>query len=250
MVASNAATKRVAVKSNPVKGQTVKGQAARGAAGKSAVRLSIGQVIEQLKTDFADLSASKLRFLEDQGLVIPERTASGYRKYSQSHVERLRLVLTLQRDHYLPHKKIQEILTDFDEGRDPVIPGTAGSNFSAILTSRRVLTRDELIRATGVSYSLLAEAISAGLLPASDVFTPDATVQLTALQRLSEVGVTPRHLRGMRLAAEKDAELINQAVQLRAGTAGKDARHDQALQLAELLDTVRSGVVRQTLRRS
>ena len=65
MVASNSATKRVAVKSNPVKGQTVKGQSARGAAGKSAVRLSIGQVIEQLKTDFADLSASKLRFLED-----------------------------------------------------------------------------------------------------------------------------------------------------------------------------------------
>src|SRR5690606_34001308 len=110
--------------------------------------LSIGQVLAQLQEDFADLTPSKLRFLEDQGLVEPERTKSGYRKFSQEHVERIRLVLTLQRDHYLPLKKIAEVLAELDAGHDPVIPGAAQRNASMVLSSKQVLSSDELCRAT------------------------------------------------------------------------------------------------------
>lgn len=214
-----------------------------------AALLSIGQVLERLHDDFADLSPSKLRFLEEQGLIAPERTKSGYRKFSQAHVERLRLILTLQREHYLPLKVIAEVLEEIDAGRDPVIPGAAPRSASSILTPRRLLSRDELQRLTGASARFIGEAMAAGLIPAAEVFPHETVAEVTALLRLAERGITPRHLRAMRVAAEREAELIEQAIHARGSRPGSPQREEAALELAELLETVRGGVLRRRLGR-
>lgn len=209
--------------------------------------LSIGQVLARLQDDFSDLTPSKLRFLEEQGLVTPERTRSGYRKFAQSHIERLRLILTLQRDHYLPLKVIAEVLEEVDAGRDPVIPGASSRSASTILAPRRVLSSDELQRLTGASAKFLGEIIAAGLLPASEVFPQDAVAQVTALLRLAERGITPRHLRSLRVAAERESELIAQAVATRGVKTGSPHSTEDSLELAGHLETVRSGVLRHRL---
>lgn len=206
--------------------------------------LSIGQVLATLQDEFADLTPSKLRFLEDQGLVAPERTKSGYRKFSQEHVERVRLVLTLQRDHYLPLKKIAEVLEELDAGRDPVIPGASQRNASTILSSKQVLSSDELCRATATNKRFLGEAIAAGLLPATEVFPFDAIGQLNALVKLAQAGLTPRHLRSLRIAAEREAEMLAHAVTSRGEKQGSPSAVDGSLELVEYLETVRSGVLR------
>lgn len=209
--------------------------------------LSIGQVLARLQDEFGDLTPSKLRFLEEQGLVTPERTRSGYRKFSQAHIERLRLILTLQRDHYLPLKVIAEVLEEFDRGNDPVIPGAAPRSASSILTPRSVLSGEELARVTGASSRFLGEAIAAGLLPAAEVFPHDAIAQLTALLRLAERGISPRHLRAMRAAAEREAELVSRSVATRGVKPGSPHSVEDSLEIAGYLETVRSGVLRRRL---
>lgn len=212
-----------------------------------AALLSIGQVLAELQDDFPDLTPSKLRFLEDQGLVHPERTKSGYRKFSQGHVERLRLILTLQRDHYLPLKKIAEVLAELDAGRDPVIPGAAQRSASTILSSRQVLSSDELCRTTGASRKFLGEAIAAGLLPAAEAFPVETAGHLTALMKLSHAGLTPRHLRSVRMAAEREAEMVAHAVASRGQKEGSPGALDGSFELIEYLETVRSGVLQRKL---
>lgn len=211
--------------------------------------LSIGQVLELLQSDFTDLSPSKLRFLEEQGLVTPQRTKSGYRKFTQAHVERLRFILTLQREHYLPLKVIAEVLDELDAGRDPIIPGSASRSAASILTPRRLLGRDELQRLTGATSRFIGEAIAAGLIPAAEVFPHETVAELTALLKLAEQGITPRHLRVVRVAAERDAELVAQAVEARGSRPGSPEGSEAGLEIAELLETVRAGVLRRRLSR-
>ena len=211
--------------------------------------LSIGHVLERLQGEFGDLSPSKLRFLEEQGLISPERTKSGYRKFSQAHVERLRLILTLQKDHYLPLRVIAEVLDEVDQGRDPVIPGAAPRSASSILRPQRLLSRDELQRLTGASSRFVGDAIAAGLLPAADVFPHESVGELSALLRLAERGITPRHLRAMRAAAERDAELISHSIESRGVRSDSPGAAEGALELAELIETVRNGVVHRSLSR-
>lgn len=212
-----------------------------------ATLLSIGQVLAELQEEFTDLTPSKLRFLEDQGLVHPERTKSGYRKFSPGDVERLRLILTLQRDHFLPLKKIAEVLGELDAGRDPVIPGASQRSASTILSPRQMLSSSELCRLTGSSKQFLGEAIAAGLLPAAEVFSMDAMPQLTALMKLAHAGLTPRHLRAVRLAAEREAEMVAHAVASRGSKGGSPRAVDGAVELAEYLETVRSGVLQRKI---
>ena len=214
------------------------------AGGAASTPLSIGQVLACLQDDFVDLTPSKLRFLEEQGLITPDRTKSGYRKFSQQHIERLRMILTLQRDHYLPLKVIAEVLCDVDAGRDPIIPGASPRSASSVLAPHRVLSSDELCRATGATPRFLGEAIAVGLLPAADVFPHDAVAELAALLKLAERGITPRHLRALRVAAEREAELVAQAVATRGVKSGTPAGLEDSLEIADHLDTVRSGVLR------
>jgi DNA-binding transcriptional MerR regulator len=109
----------------------------------SAGLLSIGQVLARLSPEFPTLTSSKLRFLEVQGIVTPVRTESGYRKFSQNDLERLRLALTLQRDHYLPLVVIREYLEDIDDCRDPATPDAAPP--PSIMTAPRRYRREELL---------------------------------------------------------------------------------------------------------
>jgi len=215
----------------------------------SAGLLSIGHVLERLQGEFCDLSPSKLRFLEEQGLISPERTKSGYRKFSQAHIERLRLILTLQKDHYLPLKVIAEVLEEVDQGRDPVIPGAAPRSASSILRPQRLLSRDELQRLTGASARFIGDAIAAGLLPAAEVFPYESVAELSALIRLAERGITPRHLRAMRAAAERDAELISHSIESRGMRSDSPGGAEGALEIAELMETVRGGVLHRSLSR-
>src|SRR5690606_26874268 len=140
----------------------------------SAGLLSIGQVLARLTPEFPDLTSSKLRFLEVQGIVRPARTESGYRKFSQADIDRLRLGLTLQRDHYLPLSVIREQLDQIEasgEGGATVTPPPS------ITPPARRYRRDELLSAAGAGPQLLNDAISTGIITAAETY-PESTVTL------------------------------------------------------------------------
>jgi len=221
--------------------------APRSAAGAPAL-LSIGQVLARLNPEFPDLSSSKLRFLEERGLVAPSRTASGYRKFSPADVERLRGVLAMQRDHYLPLKVIKKYFADLDAGLDPVFPGSAPAG--SILGGTRRYRRDELLREAGADAELLQEAISASLIVASDVYGEEALTVLRALAELRRSGIEPRHLRGFRAAAEREIGLIETAlvpIARRNDVSSKARTAELAREIAAQLDVVRGSIIRSSI---
>ena len=210
---------------------------------------SIGQVLSRLADDFPELSPSKLRFLEDRGLIHPARTASGYRSFSPADIERITLVLLMQRDHYLPLKVIRKYLADLDAGRDPAWPGTAAGAPSILGTERR-WSRDELLAETGATGDLLNDAVSNGLLPATDAYDETAVATLKALVDLRIAGIEPRHLRAMRIAAEREIELVANALlpmRRRPDAASRAKADERAIELANRIETVRSALVKQAL---
>ena len=172
----------------------------------SAGLLSIGQVLARLSPEFPGLSSSKLRFLEVQGIVTPTRTESGYRKFAPADVERLRLALTLQRDHYLPLHVIRGYLDDVDAGRDPVTPIPAPP--TSIVAAPRRYRRDELLAAAGAAPQLLNDAISTGVIAAAESYTEQTVALLRCLVALDRHGIEPRHIRTLRQSAERDAALF------------------------------------------
>lgn len=222
---------------------------ARPAAGPAL--LSIGQVLAKLSPEFPDLTPSKLRFLEERKLVAPARTASGYRKFSPADMERLRFVLTMQRDHYLPLKVIRGYLEEMDAGRTPELPSGAVAAAS-MLSAERKLTRDELIREAGASPMLLGDAISSSLIVASDVFGDDSLAVLKSLVELQRSGIEPRHLRGFRAAAERELGLIESAlmpVARRKDASSRARAAEMAREIAGQLEIVRSSIIRSALSR-
>jgi DNA-binding transcriptional MerR regulator len=215
------------------------------------VLLSIGQVLAKLSPEFGDLTPSKLRFLEERKLVAPARTASGYRKFSSADMERLRFVLTMQRDHYLPLKVIRGYLEQMDAGRTPELPGGAVAAPS-MLSAERKLTRDEVIREAGASPMLLGDAISSSLIVASDVFGEDSLAVLRSLVELQRSGIEPRHLRGFRAAAERELGLIESAlmpVSRRKDASSRARAAEMAREIAGQLEIVRSSIIRSALSR-
>jgi DNA-binding transcriptional MerR regulator len=221
---------------------------ARGRSSSSAGLLSIGQVLARLAPDFPSLSASKLRFLEVQGIVSPTRTESGYRKFSAADLERLRLALTLQRDHYLPLPVIREYLEDLDAGREPAPPSAVPS----IVPAPRRYRRADLLAAAGAAPQLLNDAIGTGVIVASDSYTDQTVALLRALVALDRHGIEPRHVRSLRQSAEREAALIESALSalLRRTDAASRARADElAPELARRLDDVRAVFLRDALAR-
>lgn len=213
--------------------------------------LSIGQVLARLNPEFPDLTPSKLRFLEDRNLVTPSRTESGYRKFSPADVERLRLVLSMQRDYYLPLKVIRQYLDDLDAGRDPVLPGGTPVAPSMLSTERR-LSRAELIREAGANAMLLDDAVSASLIVPGDTHGEDALAVLRALVELQRSGIEPRHLRGFRASAERELGLIESAlipVSRRKDAASRAKATELAREIAGQLEVVRSSLIRGSLGR-
>jgi DNA-binding transcriptional MerR regulator len=164
---------------------------------------TIGQVLAVLKPEFGDLSPSKLRFLEDQGLVTPERTESGYRKFSDSQIERLRVILTLQRDQYLPLKVIRDHLDELDAGRQPLLPTAT----PASLRKGQRFSTAQLKLETGLSDASFREGAELGLFGAQPHSSHEVEIAF-ALVGLEEFGIQPRHLRGLKSAAEREIGII------------------------------------------
>ena len=198
-------------------------------AAASRARMNIGQVLELLRADFPGISIPKIRFLEDKGLIKPERTPAGYRKFSQQDVDRLRYVLRMQRDHYLPLKVIGEHLDAIDRGLEPppiesVVPTVpsvalaadgmpAASSFARQSDVR--LSRKELLKIAEVSEELLDQLEQFGLVKAragTGHFDSDALVVATTARALAEFGFEPRHLRAFKTAADREVGLVEQVV--------------------------------------
>jgi DNA-binding transcriptional MerR regulator len=212
--------------------------------------LSIGQVLARLSPEFPDLSPSKLRFLEERSLVTPSRTESGYRKFSPADLERLRLVLSMQRDYYLPLKVIRSYLDDLDAGREPVLPGGATVVAPSMLSGDRRLSRTELIKESGANAMLLNDAITASLIVAGDHYGEDALAVLRALVELQRSGIEPRHLRGFRASAERELGLIESAlvpVTRRKDASSRAKALEMAREIAGQLEVVRSSLIRSAL---
>lgn len=227
--------------------------AARAAQARSTAPtlFSIGQVLAKLTPEFPDLSPSKLRFLEAERLVAPARTDSGYRKFSHADIERLRFVLTMQRDHYLPLKVIRVQLEDFDAGRTERLAPPARISGS-ILDAERRLTRADVLRESGATAPLLADAVSHSLLPAADSYGEDAVTMLRALVELQRFGLEPRHLRGFRQAAEREVGLIDSAVEpvrRRPGSGSRARAAELAREISARLEVVRTSLIRGALER-
>ncbi|MFC5723340.1 MerR family transcriptional regulator [Streptomyces gamaensis] len=201
-----------------------------GAAGAGGRLVSIGTVLNLLREEFPEVTISKIRFLEAEGLVEPQRTPSGYRKFSERDVERLGQVLRLQRDHYLPLKVIKEHLDALARGERVRLPaparpldgGEAGPRTavdaaaevpSAPRTAARI-GRAELLGAAGVTEAELAEWESYGLIAAhpDGGFDADCVALARLVADLGRFGLEPRHLRAMKAAADRQAGLVEQVV--------------------------------------
>ena len=192
--------------------------------------MSIGEVLGQLRPDFADITISKIRFLEAEGLVEPERTASGYRKFSREDLSRLRYVLTAQRDHYLPLRVIKEHLDAIDRGLEPPALGAAGPKVPRALVaaeglpgpdafvpdvSEIRLSRKELLSAAGLAPEQLDQLEQYGLLApraGGSHYDGDALVVAKTVAEMARFGIEARHLRPFKSAAEREIGLVEQVV--------------------------------------
>jgi DNA-binding transcriptional MerR regulator len=177
-------------------------------------RLSIGAVLGRLREEFPDVTISKIRFLESEGLVRPARTASGYRQFTESDVERLRFVLAAQRDRYLPLKVIKEQL---DAGARPVlraVPSGLPTAEDFAERSVRRMTREELLETSGIDADALADLEEYGLIRAGEAGLYDSVSAeiATTARALAAFGIEPRHLRGFRAAADREVGLVEQIV--------------------------------------
>ncbi|GAA3817376.1 transcriptional regulator FtsR [Streptomyces chiangmaiensis] len=205
---------------------TPSGGADSGTAATDNGPMSIGAVLNVLREEFPEVTISKIRFLESEGLIEPQRTPSGYRKFSMRDVERLGHVLRMQRDHYLPLKVIREHLDALERGEEVRLPSLGrprdlgeGEPLGDILgeletpaTAR--IARDELLTATGISAEQLEEWESYGLvvpLP-EGVYDAETVTVATLVAELGRHGIEPRHLRVMKAAADREAGLVDQVV--------------------------------------
>lgn len=221
------------------------GAAARGVPPQGM--LSIGEVLARLRPEFPDVTISKLRFLEAEGLVEPYRAPSGYRKYTEAHLERLRFVLSAQRDRYLPLRVIREQIQALDNGERVVGLGFAGP---AELVR---LTRAELAERSGLDEARLAELERYGLLPpaANGTYGADALAIARTAARLAEYGLEARHLRPYKATADREVGLLAQLVApltRQAGPGGRAQALDTVHELASLCAALHGALVRQGLR--
>jgi len=172
--------------------------------------LTIGTVCGMLKDEFPDISISKIRYLEDQGLLAPRRTQGGYRLFSEDDVERLETILRLQRDEFLPLRVIRQELAS-SGARD------RKKRRSGLTTEELELDLDGLCERAGIDARLAGELEEFGLLaPRTESGQKryselDADIAL-ACGRLAQFGIAPRHLKGFRTAADREAGLIDQVV--------------------------------------
>ncbi|OBJ01987.1 MerR family transcriptional regulator [Mycobacterium alsense] len=231
--------------------------------------MSIGAVLDLLRPDFPDVTISKIRFLEAEGLVTPQRAASGYRRFTAYDCARLRFILTAQRDHYLPLKVIRAQLDAQPDGELPPIgspygvprlvsvPADAepepGPDAAAVAPTRVRLSREDLLERSGVGDDLLTGLLKAGVITTGPggFFDEHAVVILQCARALAEYGVEPRHLRAFRSAADRQSDLIAQIAGpvVKAGKAGaRDRADDLAREVAALAITLHTSLVKSAVR--
>lgn len=186
---------------------------------RSKPHVTIGRLVSQLKGRYPDLSISKVRYLEDEGLLTPERTGGGYRKYSPRDVQRLEVIMRLQTEHFLPLAVIKRKLSDLDGGRvPPELAGPGGlEGLGSPLSESDAVRADEVVSATGLSAETIAELETYGLVKPTK--TPDGTLYsgldvevLKACKRLAHFGIEPRHLRMYGTFAQRESAFFSQIV--------------------------------------
>jgi DNA-binding transcriptional MerR regulator len=207
--------------------------------------LGISEVLAQLRGEFPDISVSKIRFLETEGLISPARSPSGYRRFCAADVDRLRYILAAQRDQYLPLRVIKERLTRLDPDarvasrapdaapRASAEPGPAAGG--ELDRDVGLLSRRELVAAAGLTEALLTELETFGLVcRVGRQYGPDALQVARAAAALTTYGVEARHLRAVRAAAERETALIENLVAPILSQRGREARNLAARTAAEV----------------
>lgn len=206
---------------------------ARAADGET---LTIGAVVDLLKEDFPSISISKVRYLEDQRLIHPERTPGGYRLFSPREVERLRTILRLQRDEFLPLRVIRQELESSSSGTFSVANQAKQLKRAQLAQPApgRRYTLAEIEQATGARPELVKALAEYGLVGGDDGFDDtDREVVQTAVE-LAGYGVEPRHMRLFRVAAEREAGLMEQLVAVGLRSRNPDRRREAVEQLESL----------------
>ena len=213
--------------------------------------LSIGEVLVSLKAEFPDATISKIRFLESEGLISPERTSSGYRKFYEQDVGRLRMILKLQRDEYLPLKVIRERLDGGVETQETVAAPTLAKPEGASPEEEldepmpaTQLTADELAAAAGVDNEMLEALTSFAILKPREVdgerrFGGDDLVILRIVKAFFKYGVEPRHLTMYKHFADREAAFFQQIVLPTLRQRNPEARRAAGESLAELAQASR-----------
>jgi DNA-binding transcriptional MerR regulator len=233
--------------------------------------MSIGAVLDLLRPDFPDVTISKIRFLEAEGLVTPQRAASGYRRFTAYDCARLRFILTAQRDQYLPLKVIKAQLDAQPDGELPfagspygvprlvsvgdhtsVASAGAGADPTAV-PARVRLSREDLLERSGVDPELLTALVKAGVITTGPggFFDEHAPVILQCARALADYGVEPRHLRAFRSAADRQSDLIAQIAGplVKAGKTGsRDRADDLAREVAALAITLHTSLIKSAVR--
>ncbi len=232
----------------------------------SELRLGIGKVIDELSAEFPTLSQSKIRYLEEQGLLDPERTPAGYRKYAYSDVERLRFILHAQDQLFWPLSHIRRVLDDMDRGAVPdttlsstvKVPylslaedGLPTAETFAAPASHARLSRAELLDSAGIDDKTLDSIEEFGLIkrrPSQTYYDGEALSIASIVGELAELGLEPRHLRMFRAAADREISLFEQVVSPRARSLDKEATDKTIASLAALSVRLQTVLVRSGLR--
>jgi DNA-binding transcriptional MerR regulator len=242
----------------------------QASANAPGARMNIGEVLERLRPEFPGVTIPKIRFLEAEGLIKPERTPAGYRKFTAADVDRLRYILTMQRDHYLPLKVIGEHLDAIDRGLEPppidsVVPTVPRVSLAAdglpstgsfSRTDNVRLSRKELLKIAEVDETLLDQLEQFGLIvprTGTGHYDTDALVIATTARELAAYGLEPRHLRAFKTAADREVGLVEQVVapHKRGRDAAAKARAEETVsEIAALSVRLHATLVKAGLRSS
>ncbi len=216
--------------------------------------MSIGEVLVLLKTEFPDVTISKIRFLEGEGLIDPERTPSGYRKFYEKDIDRLRGILRMQRDEYLPLKVIKDRIDQSAETAAPARSGGGGADEELTIPPTGLqMSEEELSAATGVDKNRIRELESFGILCTHGMnggkyYDGDDFVVLSIAKDFFKYGIEPRHLTMYRHFAEREATFFESIVMPTLRQKNPDAKRAAADNLTEL--AVLSRKLKQALLRS
>ena len=213
---------------------------------------SIGEVLVSVKTEFPDITISKIRFLEAEGLIEPERTPSGYRKFYVHDVDRLKSILRMQRDEYLPLKVIKERLLKQDAGPETPIEAGEGADGDEASVVEEIadaptglqMSIEEMSTATGIDRDRIKELESFGIVcshgpDGAKYYDGDDFVILSIVKDFFRYGIEPRHLTMYKHFADRESSFFDQIVAPTLRQRNPDARRTAAQTLAELSSTSR-----------